>query len=138
MASSTSTSSSSDRSFPFSLPEIDVDKLTGFVTDAFYVAVGASVLAFQKAQVLRREVTERFEGQFGFDTKRFEDLRASFTEQLKTLDERYSSLEAKLESLLDQVQEKLPEPADKVLSQAREAAKSAREQVREFVLRDAA
>lgn len=38
------------------LPEIDADRVVAAAKDAGYTAVGAAVLAFQRAQVRRREI----------------------------------------------------------------------------------
>ncbi len=38
------------------LPEVDTDRVVATAKDAGYTAVGAAVLAFQRAQVRRREV----------------------------------------------------------------------------------
>jgi hypothetical protein len=42
-------------------PEIDVDAVTAFARDAAYVSIGLSVLAFQQAQVRRRELQASLE-----------------------------------------------------------------------------
>ena len=46
-----------DQLLNFDIPGIDVDRLTSVAKDAAYVTVGVSVLAVQKAQVRRRELT---------------------------------------------------------------------------------
>jgi hypothetical protein len=38
------------------LPEVDADRIVAVAKDAGYTAVGAAVLAFQRAQVKRREI----------------------------------------------------------------------------------
>jgi hypothetical protein len=42
-------------------PEIDVDTVTAFARDAAYVSIGLTVLAFQQAQVRRRELQASLE-----------------------------------------------------------------------------
>jgi hypothetical protein len=42
-------------------PEIDVDTVTAFARDAAYVGIGLTVLAFQQAQVRRRELQSSVE-----------------------------------------------------------------------------
>lgn len=76
----------------------DVRKLA---QDAAYVTVGVGVLAFQRAQVARREARSRFEAQLA-------ETRSTV-----------SQLRARVEPLADQVQARLPEPLAKVVERAR-------------------
>ncbi len=46
-----------DQLLNFDLPGVDVDRLAAVAKDAAYVAVGFGVLAVQRAQVRRRELT---------------------------------------------------------------------------------
>ena len=77
--------------------------------DLFYVSVGFGILAFQRAQVARRE-----------------------------LDSRRAGMERAVDAVLDHVQGRLPPPADKLMAQARSTACAARRQVRGLVVRDGA
>jgi len=49
------------REYLQSLQQLSDDELKDRVKDALYTAVGFGVLAFQRAQVLRREATEKLE-----------------------------------------------------------------------------
>ena len=89
----------------------DVNKT---LKDALYVGVGLGVLAFQQAQVRRRELSRQMEAQLG-DTG----------EQLQKLAQR---LESRLEPVLTDIQERVGPRAGEVLEQARRTVRDAQEQ----------
>ncbi len=130
------------------MPEISVDDVTNAVKDAAYVAIGFGVLAVQRAQVQRRELTEQLHEQVSeardnldkvtADTSaQWEKLSGTVEDRVKLLEERIADLEDRLDSILDDVEAKLPEQAADLVKQARVAAKDAREQVRSLVGRAA-
>ena len=138
------------------MAELSVDELTKVVKDVAYVAIGFSVLAFQKAQVQRREFTEQFQTQVvdtarsqiadardnldkvtAQGTSQFEKLTGSVEDRVKLVEERVAGLEDRIDTMLDQVEAKLPEQAAEIVKQARDAAKDARNQVRSLVGRAA-
>jgi len=86
--------------------------VTKTVKDAVYVGVGFGVLAFQRAQVQRRELTKQVE-------MHFTQLEGT-TEQLQKLARQ---VEERLNPVLSQLEERLPDNARDVVRQAREAAK---------------
>ncbi len=63
------------------MAEPNITDVTNTLKDAAYVAVGFGVLAFQKAQVRRRELEKQFEGQ---STQLREQL-AGVAREFKTL-----------------------------------------------------
>jgi ElaB/YqjD/DUF883 family membrane-anchored ribosome-binding protein len=89
-----------------------VSDITKTLKDAAYVAVGFGVLAFQKAQVQRRE------------------LEKQLTKAAAELEERSKPVVEAVESSLDQIEGRLPEQAREVFKQARTTAKEAGEQLR--------
>src|SRR5438105_11290828 len=100
----------SDRAKELS-PMADVTKT---VKDAAYVTVGLGVLAIQKAQVGRRELTKQVETQL-----------AETGEQVQ----RFTRLvEERLQPVLDQIETALPESAKDLVKQARSAARDAQAQ----------
>lgn len=113
------------------------DRLAEMAIDALYISVGASVLAFQRAQVQRVELTKAIEQRVAEGRKQFADMTkaASTTAegQLSKLDERTSVLEARFDEMLEGLQTRLPKPAAELLGQARSAAKTTRGQVRELL-----
>lgn len=138
------------------MAELTVDELAKAAKDVAYVAIGFSVLAFQRAQVQRREFTEQFQTQVvdparsqiadargNFDkataqsTSHFEKLSGSVEDRVKLVEERVADLEDRIDTVLDQVEAKLPEQAADIVRQAREAAKDARNQVLSLVGRAA-
>ena len=121
-----------------SLSDVDVkeiaDRAATLAKDAVYVTVGAGVLAFQRAQVQRRDLQKAVDKRVGAGRVQVDAVTKSFEDQIRLLDERVSALETRIDSVLDTVQEKLPEQAAELLQQARDAARTARAQVRELVL----
>lgn len=138
------------------MAELSVDEFTKAAKDIAYVTIGFGVLAFQKAQVQRREFTEQFQTQVvdnarsqiadargNFEkvtaqgSSQFEKLTGSVEDRVKLVEERVADLEDRIDTLLDQVESKLPEQAAEIVKQAREVAKDARNQVRSLVGRAA-
>lgn len=139
------------------MPEITADDITKIAKDALYVGVGAGVIAFQKAQVQRVQLTEtvttqveeirtRIEAIVGSvdadevvsDLRtRLEALAGTVDGRVKLVEERLDSVEERVEAILDDLEAKLPEQAREIVKQAREAARDARDQVRTAVGRAA-
>ena len=111
------------------MAELSLDQITETITetarDAFYVTVGAGVLAFQRLQVQRVELTKSLDeardnaenalGNFNIDT--VTDL---VEDRVKLVEERLAAVETSVESLLDQIEDRLPEQARELVKQARE------------------
>lgn len=106
------------------MPATDVRKL---VQDAAYVSVGVGVLAFQKAQVARREAQATLERQV-------KDTRETVTTTAKEAQQRFEStvgdvrsriepvtqqMRTRVEPLADQVQQRLPESIAKLVEAGR-------------------
>ena len=113
------------------------DRLTDVAKDVLYVSVGAGVLAFQRAQVQRVELTKAIEQRVAEGRKQFADMTKAATTttegRMSQLDERATAIEARVDDLLETVQTRLPKPAAELLGQARTAAKTTRGQVRELL-----
>jgi len=126
------------------LKDIDVQDLA---RDALYVTVGFGVLAFQRAQVAREELTKVVESQWGdaHSNLKLDSIGGTVEDRLKDLEQRFSGLqgqvedvldtvEERVEALLDEVEDRVPEGAAREwFSTARDAAKEARGQVRQLV-----
>jgi uncharacterized protein YjbJ (UPF0337 family) len=110
------------------MADVTIENITSNLADttrdAFYVAVGVGVIAFQKLQVQRVELTKAV-------TKQLDEAKGSATEyrgnvtdlvddRVKLIEERLSGLEERLESLLNQLEGKLPEQAKDLVQQARD------------------
>lgn len=108
------------------MAEITLDSVTNTVAetvrDAFYVSVGAGVLAFQKLQVQRQELTKAVNTQLDDAKGSLTNVSELVDDRVKLLEERLDNLETRLESILSQLEGKLPE-------QARDLVKSARDLV---------
>jgi DNA anti-recombination protein RmuC len=108
------------------MAENPMSDLTKSLKDAAYVAVGFGVIAFQKAQVRRREL----EKQFGVST---ESIREQLTKVAADAEKNIEPVVEAVEASLDQLEERLPEQAREVFKQVRTTAKQAGEQFRTYV-----
>jgi gas vesicle protein len=97
--------------------------------DAAYVAVGLGVVAFQKAQVARRELMEQLEQQRDAAEGPLADVRAQLAKAWKDVDGAIGQLIEAADEALQPVAERLPSQARLALKQAQEA----RDQFRTFV-----
>jgi hypothetical protein len=93
--------------------------------DAAYVVVGAGVLAFQKAQVRRVELTKQLETQRTLLEAQAAEARDQLAKLVKSAEERWEPVLKDLETRLDDIESRLPEQAGKVMKQARTVAKEA-------------
>jgi prefoldin subunit 5 len=108
------------------MPEITTDAANRVAKDAFYVGVGLGVIAFQKAQVQRVELTKTLKGQVG-----------EAKGQIDKIATNADAVEDRFEALLDEIEAKLPEQTREIMQQARVTARDARQQVRSVVGRAA-
>ncbi len=113
------------------------DRMAEMAKDVLFVSVGAGVLAFQRAQVQRVELTKALETRMADGRKQFSDMTKAATTttegQFAKLDDQLTSIETRVDDVLEQVQVRLPKPAGDVLGQARTAAKGARQQLRTLI-----
>jgi hypothetical protein len=111
--------------------------------DAAYVGIGFGVLAFQKAQVQRQELTKKLESGIGEAKGGFDKLGEDVQDRLKLVEERLEALgkqvdaaaddfEERLDKVLDDVQDRLPEQVKELFGKARAAGRDARAQVRQL------
>jgi hypothetical protein len=99
--------------------------------DALYVGVGLGVLAFQKVQVRRRELTALLEQRSGEGRT----VVRSVEQGLIALDDRAVALEA---MVFERLEPALPEPARAAIEQARAVTATVRAQLRERLSQAAA
>ena len=97
------------------MADTPLNDLSKTLKDAAYVAVGFGVLAFQKAQVRRRELEKQL-------TKAAADAEKNIEPVVEAV-----------EASLDQLEERLPTQAREVFKQVRTTAKQAGEQLRTYV-----
>ena len=90
--------------------------VTKTVKDAAYVTVGLGVLAFQKAQVARRDLTKQVESQL-----------SQTGSQVKGLSKK---VEGRIQPVLGQLEQTVPSQAKDLVKQARTAAEQLQGQVR--------
>ena len=119
-------------STPNQLNEI-TEQMTKAAKDALYVSIGLGVLAFQKAQVQRHDLTKTVEAGLSRGREQFTKLAANFEGPLGQFDAQVDAIEARLDNVLDGVQARLPKPAADAIDQVRKTAKAARTQVRDLV-----
>lgn len=119
---------------PTAAPKSVTDRVADAAKDVLYIGVGAGVLAFQRAQVQRVELSKAVEERIAEGRKQFTDLTKSASTtaegQLAKIDERVTELEDRVEDVLEIVQQRLPKPAAELFGQARSAARTTRTQVR--------
>lgn len=124
---------------------------TAILKDAVYITIGATVIAFQKAQVQRQEIKKQLEAQVDDARTNFERLSGTVEERLKLVEERLEGVQSQVEHRFGSIQEqvdhvvanlegyledfegRLPEPARDLVTQARTAAKEAQDQLRNLV-----
>ena len=118
-------------------PASAAEDLTKLLKDAFYVSIGLGVIAVQRAQVRRQELSKQVSGQVDDAKSQLQSLTKRFDDRVKVVEERLEGVETRFEALLDQLEEHLPEQARELAQQARTAAKEARTQVRSLARRNA-
>jgi hypothetical protein len=113
----------------------NIDDITGEigrrVTDALYVGVGLGVLAFQKVQVRRRELSASLDQHSGEGRT----VVRSVEQALIMLDDRAVALET---MVFERLEPALPAPARAAVEQARAAITNVRAQLRERLSQAAA
>lgn len=119
------------------MADVNLENLTKLVKDALYVGVGAGVIAFQKAQVQRRELRAQLTDQSGGARSPFASVAGVVEDRVKLIEERLEAIEYRFETLLDGVEDNLPEQARDAFKQARRVARDTRTQFRALVDRAA-
>lgn len=97
--------------------------LTKTLKDAAYITVGFGVIAWNKAQVRRRELEKQFETQTA-------DVRTQLAKVADEVEERIEPLREAVDARLDQLEEQLPGRAREAFKTARTAAKVAQDSIR--------
>lgn len=116
--------------------------------DTAYVAVGLSVLGFQRAQVARRDLgstvaadrhrleasvkaqVEDLSGVLGIQLSEF---RIQAAKAVSNLEDVLEPMTKELEGRLDEVEQRLPDHLQAVVASARQAAEAAASQVRSLL-----
>lgn len=96
------------------------------VEDAFYVSVGAGVLAVQSAQVRRRELQNRLGEHLDEAKPNIDRIRVNADEGLRVL-------EHQVDEVLEQVEEAVPSGVSVLISRGREVGQDARSLVHGFL-----
>jgi hypothetical protein len=99
-----------------------VTDVTQPLKDAAYVAVGFSVIGFQRAQVRRQELKAQLHQQ-----------RQQFAGLVKGLDGAVQPVRQQIEGRLDQIEGHLPGQARGLVRSARSLAKGTEDQVRSLI-----
>jgi hypothetical protein len=123
-------------------PTVDVEKavsdLSHVLKEAAYVAVGLGLLAFQRAQVRRVELTKQFEEareQVNPEQLevQWEAIRAQVVDMARLVDEWLVPARTQIGEQMDLWGTRLPEPARNLVQTVREAASSQEQNVRNVV-----
>ncbi|CAN5911668.1 hypothetical protein BH23ACT2_BH23ACT2_18600 [soil metagenome] len=113
------------------MAELTIAPVTDTLRDAFYVGVGAGVIAFQKLQVQRVELTKSINAQLHEANRSaadslevakgsFDDMSELVEDRVKLLEERLGDVEHRLETTLADLEAKLPEQARDLVRSARD------------------
>lgn len=103
--------------------------LRTILKDAGYVAVGAAVIAFQQAQVRRRDL----ERQLAEAGQQIDKLTEALEDARKLVEERAVALSGQLESAVADVKARIPSQAFEAIDTAVGAAKDATGQLLDLV-----
>jgi len=122
------------------MPEIKdlTDEISRTARDAAYVVVGLGVLALQRAQVRRQDLSKRLAEPRAHVGSTVGDVREELARRVKDVDGRLETVITRLESSWEPVEERLPAQARTLLQQARTQAREARQQLRTLLPGDAA
>lgn len=110
--------------------DIDTAAVANIARDAAYVVVGIAVVALQRVQVRRRELTKTVGDQLHNTRPQLDEILAGVEGRLTSIDSRIESIEAKLDGAVGDLEKRLPDRAGTMLVQAHEIAKAARQHVR--------
>ena len=98
--------------------------------DAAYIAIGMSVIGFQRAQTRRQDLRKQFADQRqAFETRGAEAVKL-FNEAIKQADARLAPVVDVIEAQVATVVDRLPEQAKSIIEPAQQATKDARQQLR--------
>jgi hypothetical protein len=109
------------------------EDILGTARDAAYVAVGLGVLAIQRAQVRRNELTKVFTGQRGDLEERIVEVRGEISRRVKDIDGRVEQVFETIEASIIPLEQRLPEPARDLVTKARTQAHDVRQQIRQIL-----
>lgn len=112
---------------------VDTDKLVGAIRDAAYVTIGFGVLAFQQAQVRRRQIVTSLSERFGTDNATIETLLSVAEKQISATQRRIDRAEQSFDQAVDALEKRLPQPAATVVGQMHDLGKATRQQLRSLV-----
>jgi ElaB/YqjD/DUF883 family membrane-anchored ribosome-binding protein len=96
-----------------------------FLRDAGYVTVGLGVIAFQKAQVRRRELEAQLSGAGDKTSEKVEQLTTALEDLRKTLEERVTALGSQFGASFEDVQEVVAKVISEVRTRVPDQAKEA-------------
>jgi ElaB/YqjD/DUF883 family membrane-anchored ribosome-binding protein len=116
------------------MPEVsNISKgVTDLARDAAYVAVGLGVLGYQRAQVQRVELQNRFSKDFSLD-QHLSGVRTELTKGVQQLDELLESATQFIETSIQPLEEQLPAAVTQLRAKAFEQAREVRSQIRQRV-----
>lgn len=104
--------------------------LSKTLKDAAYVAIGFSVIGFQRAQVRRQALLRELRLQRGRLEGQADGARVLISALIADLEDRFEPVAGEVEARLDEIEDRLPEQAKALFGQVREAAKDMQAQVR--------
>lgn len=109
------------------------DDIVGTARDAAYVAVGLGVLALQRAQVRRQELSKALVGPRGELDERLGEVRDEIRIRVRQIDERLEEVFETIEASIIPLEERLPDVARDIVSKTRTQAHDVRQQIRQIL-----
>jgi hypothetical protein len=106
--------------------------VTDLARDAAYVAVGLGVLGYQRAQVQRVELKNRFSKDASLD-QRLSEMRTELTKGVNQLDELLETATQFIETSIEPLEQQLPPAVTQLTTKAFEQAREVRSQIRQRV-----
>src|ERR1700685_3662136 len=105
---------------------------TDLARDAAYVAVGLGVLGYQRAQVQRVELRNRFSKDFSID-QRIGEVRQGVAKGIDQIDALAETAVQFVDTTLQPLEDKLPSSVSQVTTKAKQQAREVRIQIRQRV-----
>ena len=112
----------------FETPTLDIQEIRSVLTDAGHTAVGFATMAAKKANDVRLDLNDRYEGSIV-------DFRKQALVVVKRAEAVRADVEARVEPVVTKVVDRLPEPAQKIINDATEAAKQLQTKSYDFVVK---
>lgn len=114
------------------MTRLTVDDAAKVAKDAAYVGIGLGVLAFQRAQVQRRELRRSTTDQLDDARQTIQRVVGVVDDRVRLVEERLQAVEEQVEAAVGQLESRLPGPVAEASRAARATGKAVRAQMRDL------